>query len=63
MSKAIVNNLKVVEVNKTTVLQNSPLTTDLQSQTGPCQHSVHFLLEICGFRTQKYPPVTVVDNR
>ena len=48
---------------QTTVLQNNSLTTALQSQTGPCQHSVHFLLEICGFWTQRYPPVTVVDNR
>ena len=35
MSKAILNNLKVIEVDKTTVLQNSPLTTALQSPPKP----------------------------
>ena len=29
---------------QTTVRQNSPLTTALQSQRGPCQHSVSFLI-------------------
>ena len=34
---------------QTAVLQKSPLTTALQRKTGPCQHSLHILMEICGF--------------